>query len=158
MGRPSKPTSLKVLHGDFEKNPKRRNKREPTVKDKGPPKCPAHLCQVAKNEWKRVTKELASMKVLTSVDREALEQYCTTYASWRECLKHVRKYGVVLAKVDMMGNDIVYRNPADAAMATHTKTLHRLLCEFGLTPASRTRVQIDEEVSTREEAKKRFLA
>jgi len=157
-GPKPKPTSLKILHGSFEKDPSRRNKREPVPQDKTPPACPSHLGRLAKNEWKRIVKELQSLKVMAKVDREALEQYCAAYQSWRECLKDVRKRGVVLTKIDNGGNEIRYRNPADIAMVSHTKTIHTFLTEFGLTPSSRTRVQIDEKVETRDDAKKRFLA
>ena len=72
-GRPRKPSALKVLHGDFDKNPQRQNHNEPTVEVKAP-KCPAYITGESRKEWKRVTAELLSLRVLGEVDRSALEQ------------------------------------------------------------------------------------
>ena len=138
-GRPRKPTALKVLHGDFEKNPKRRNGAEPTVAS-GAPRVPTHLSRLAKNEWKRVVSELLQLGVLSQVERAALEQYCEAYAEWRQCLKAIQKEGRFYAT-----ENGVQEHPAAKAARQWAGVCHKSLCEFGMTPASRSRLHVTEE-------------
>lgn len=145
-GRPRKPTALKLLHGDFDKNPQRRNAEEPQPK-KSAPKCPAHLSDVAKDEWRRIVKELQSMDVVTQVDRSALEAYAVLYASWRDAIKTVSEEGAFLDSETGK-----YEHPASKAARQLASEMHKVLCQFGLTPASRSRVHVQkttEEVRMR---------
>lgn len=79
MGRPPKPTHLKVLEG----NPGKRalNKNEPRPQAKIP-SCPKHLDKEAKVEWKRISKQLLLLGLLTEVDRAALAAYCQAWSRW----------------------------------------------------------------------------
>jgi len=138
-GRPRKPTALKVLHGDFDKDPQRRPKAEPKV-DTGRPKTPAHLDRLSKNEWKRICSELEQLKVLTPVERGALEQYCVAYSEWRQAVDTVRKEGRYYQT-----EKGVTEHPAAKAMRALSTICHRYLCEFGLTPSSRSRLHVTEE-------------
>ena len=141
MGRPRKPTSLKILHGDFDKDPQRRNHAEPQLPP-AIPKCPAWIKGEARNEWKRVSEELQSMKVLTLPDRAALEAYVTIYAQWREALRQVAREGMVLASEH--GS---YENPASKIVARCGDQIHKFLCQFGLTPAARSRVNVTQQTA-----------
>ena len=141
MGRPRKPTALKILHGDFAKDPQRRNHREPDVPT-GIPDCPAWLAGDARKEWKRITDEIKSMKVVTLPDRSALEAYCTLYGQWRDALRQVKREGAVLTSEH--GS---YENPASKIAARCCDQIHKYLCQFGLTPASRSRVNVTNETA-----------
>jgi P27 family predicted phage terminase small subunit len=150
VGRPRKPTALKVLHGDFDKNPQRRNHREP-VPGKQPPKCPAWITGEARKEWKRIVDELESMGVASGVDRAALEQYCIAYDAWRQALRTVRKEGRTFAS-----NHGPRVHPADTLARSYADLCHRILCQFGLTPSSRTRLAIDHETHTHPDEEEYF--
>lgn len=141
MGRPRKPTALKILHGDFDKNPQRRNNAEPEVESKSPD-CPAWIKGEARNEWKRVCDELLLLKVVTLPDRAALEAYCKTYSTWRKALLHVEKHGLTLDSESGM-----YENPASKIAARCADQMHRYLCHFGMTPASRSRVNVTQQTA-----------
>ena len=67
-GRPPKPTAIKELEGNPGKRPL--NKNEPKPKAKAP-KCPPWLESDAKKEWRRLSKELEAMGLLTQVDMAA---------------------------------------------------------------------------------------
>jgi P27 family predicted phage terminase small subunit len=149
-GRPRKPTALKVLHGDFDKNPKRRNKSEPTP-DLAIPKCPAWLSEHAKAEWKRITKEVGDLKVLSLGERGALEQYCDTYGKWRECNETIKADGQWYST-----NHGLAEHPAAKAHRVYAGMCQKLLCEFGLTPSSRSRLAITKEPEV-DETEKRFF-
>ena len=67
-GRKPKPTAIKVLEG----NPGKRalNEMEPQPEKKAP-KCPVWLDKEAKKEWKRISKQLEDLGILTEVDMAA---------------------------------------------------------------------------------------
>jgi P27 family predicted phage terminase small subunit len=140
-GRPRKPTALKILHGDYDKNPQRRNRSEPVV-ESAIPDCPDWIDGDARDEWLRVVVELGSMKVITLPDRAAIEAYCQIYGTWREALRRVAEEGLILASKDGL-----YENPASKIASRCASDLHKYLCQFGLTPASRTRVNVTQQTA-----------
>jgi hypothetical protein len=48
------------------------------------PRCPAHLSDVARKEWRRIATPLYRMGVLSVTDRAALAAYCQAWARWVE--------------------------------------------------------------------------
>ena len=48
------------------------------------PRCPAHLNDVARKEWRRLATPLFDAGILTLADRAALAAYCVAYARWVE--------------------------------------------------------------------------
>jgi P27 family predicted phage terminase small subunit len=151
MGRPRKPSSLKLLHGDFDINPQRQNHNEPKP-ETGCPDCPAYLTGEARKEWKRIAAELGKIKVLTMVDRAGLEQYCKTYELWRKCLLETKRHGLIIVEplFDRLGNEVgskVSENPAAKMARAYSDQIQRLLAQFGLTPAARTRLSVEKETA-----------
>jgi len=134
-GRRPKPTALRELQG----NPGHRplNKREP--KPGGVPRCPSHLDDAAKREWKRISAELVSLNLLTSVDRAALSAYCASWSRWMDAETNVQKYGAVI-KSPKSGFPI--QNPYVGIANTALDQMRKFLVEFGMTPASRSRIQV----------------
>ena len=80
-GRKPTPTAIKELEG----NPGKRkiNEAEPKPEKKAPP-CPKWLEPEAKKEWRRLSKQLEQIGVLTEVDQAAFASYCQAYARWKE--------------------------------------------------------------------------
>ena len=68
-GRRPKPTRLKVLTGNPGKRPLNTEEPMPEI---AIPECPIELGPVAKREWDRLVGELASLRLLTNLDRAAL--------------------------------------------------------------------------------------
>jgi P27 family predicted phage terminase small subunit len=135
-GRRPKPTQLQLLHGAFDKNPQRRNRNEPIAPTEAPI-CPNHLNAVAKAEWKKICGQLRELGILSRSDRAALELYCQSYAAWREALKMLEQHGCVVET--QRGPR---RSPWDVIREKSGAFCTRLLIEFGLTPAARTRVHV----------------
>ncbi len=134
-GRKPKPTALKELAGNPGKRPLNRYEPQPRVKL---PPCPAHLTKSARAEWRRMGKELLALGVLTTVDRAALAAYCVAYARWAEAEKQVEKLGTIVKTAN--GNLI--QNPYLAVANRAMEQMTRLASEFGMTPSSRSRVQV----------------
>jgi P27 family predicted phage terminase small subunit len=96
-------------------------------------------------EWKRIAPQLFRAGLLTNVDVSALAVYCAAYARWQdaeEALARQREQddftcGLLIKTTN--GN--VIQNPL-VGIANRAALLVRLLgSEFGLTPASRTRIE-----------------
>ena len=140
MGRPGpprKPTALKRLAG----NPGRRPlpTREPKPAP-GIPTPPAHLGDEARREWARISGELHRCGLLTSVDRAAVAMYCLAYGRWVEAENKVRELGVVVRSPNNFPIHSPYLAVANKAM----DQMIRLLGELGLSPAARTRIEVEK--------------
>src|ERR1051325_241632 len=91
-GRHPKPTALKVLEGRSHR-PLPGNEPKPA---QGVPSCPKHLNSEARKEWRRITKELLHLGLLTKIDRGALSCYCQAWARLIEAEEYLAKEGVVI--------------------------------------------------------------
>lgn len=150
-GRRPKPTALKQLAG----NPGHRPLNDMEVKpEKVAPECPKGMRRAAKREWYNMVPQLMALNVLTKVDGKALMAYCDAYADWEESQKDCVKNGLVLDSpvLDKDNNPISIdgqllrvrkENPAFAVKCKALKTLKSFLIEFGLTPASRSKLKIE---------------
>jgi len=147
-GPAPKPSALKQLEG----NPGKRavNANEPRPKVKIPP-CPKHLSAEAQKEWRRVAKQLYDLKLLTDVDRAALAAYCQAWARWVQAEKEMATEDFRMITLTEKGYPVLtpWFSVADKAM----KQMKVFLAEFGMTPSSRSRVQVtpEEEVDDYEE-------
>ena len=132
-GRP-KPTALKLIEGNRGRRPlKREPKPRPVV-----PKCPAHLNTPAKREWGRVSKVLHKLGLLTEIDRAQLALYCQAWGRWIEAEDALKKHGTIV-KAPKTGWPI--QSPYLAVANKAMEQMQRALSEFGMSPASRTRVR-----------------
>lgn len=139
-GPPPKPTAMKRLEG----NPGRRplNEREPKARTRKP-KMPAWLSEDEQAEWKRITRELAAMQLLTSADADAIAVYCQVAVRYRDASAKVAKDGLTV----LTPNGYPVINPALSIVNKCIQQMHRLLTEFGMTPASRSRIAVPEPAS-----------
>src|SRR5262245_47442179 len=92
-GRRPKPTHLRLLQGNPGKRPINKNEPKPAAK---PPKPPEHLNAVALAEWNRLSQELSTLGLLTSVDSTAFSAYCMVYARWIDAEEALKKTGPVV--------------------------------------------------------------
>lgn len=118
------------------------NRSEP--KPGGVATCPRELDDEAKKEWKRVASELQSQGMLTVVDRAALAAYCVCYSRWRDSERQLELTGTVV-RSPKSGYPI--QNPYVGIANTALDQMRKFLIEFGMTPASRSRLQIDPPAS-----------
>jgi P27 family predicted phage terminase small subunit len=142
------PTALMFLKG----NPGRRpvTKREPQV-PAGRPAPPEYFDAVALAEWQRITPLLAAAGLLTALDRAALAAYCSAYARWLDAEAKLRELGP-LAPSARGGQQLSpYFRVANVAL----KQLREFGADFGLSPASRSRLQV--EAAPPEGALERFI-
>lgn len=133
-GRKPKPTALRLLDGNPGKRPI--NKDEPKPRP-GTPTCPFHNGKdpEACRAWHRLVKELAPSGLATMMDADALALLCQEMARKWDAEDKLRQYGVVISEMGRPRLSPYYRIANDAAA-----NIKALLAEFGLTPASRSRI------------------
>lgn len=114
MGNPRKPTKLLLLNGGIKHNPKRYADRLLEPKPNGPIGAPPEgMTYEAKQAWCEIVAECPT-GVLTSADRGAVEHMSILRAYCREGVMDVKAMALLL----------------------------RYYTELGMTPASRSKVQV----------------
>jgi len=143
MGRTPRPDEIKKLMG--EPNKDRFNPNGPKPKPSRPT-CPAHLSGSAKQEWKRIVPELETLNLLTQIDRAALAAYCEAYGRWVTAEKKLAELGKMspqqMAYLYKTTNGNLIINPLLSVCNTAMAQMKSFLTEFGMTPASRTRISV----------------
>lgn len=132
-GRKPKPTALKILEGNPGKRPL--NEYEP-MPNKKAPKCPAWLDKEAKKEWRRMSRQLEIIGVLTEVDMAAFAGYCQAYARWKEAEEFITKHGTIVKTPSGYWQQV----PQVSIAQTYLKIMNKFCEEFGLTPSARSRI------------------
>jgi P27 family predicted phage terminase small subunit len=134
-GPAPRPTALRVLEGNPSKRPL--NRSEPKPRAKTPP-CPDHLDELAKAEWKRLVRIIRHMRLLTEADYMALANLCQAYSRMVKAERKLAEAGL-LYKTQ---SGYVQQSPLLSVINTSVETITKLCREFGLTPSSRSRIQL----------------
>lgn len=125
-----RPTALKILRGN--------TGHRPLPKDEPKPEpgatMPEGLSEDAQAHWPAVAKMLEEAGVLTTIDAMALGLFCETYAQWRFATDQVSARPIVKRK------GIPYRSPYFPLVKETQDRLLKIMIEFGMTPASRSKV------------------
>lgn len=146
-GRIPKPTALKVVAG----NPGKRaiNKQEPDPVYLQDLAAPAWMHASAKAVWDEVAPQLSRAKLLTEVDVQALSMGCVAVAQYRQS---VRVAGDDLVKGKVVDSDNgepeqagEHLNPWMIVQSMSFKQAMAIFQQFGMTPASRTRIAIQPQ-------------
>ena len=142
-GRKPIPTKIKEREGNPGKRPLNKNEPEPG----GRPTCPAWLRKEAKREWIRIVPELTGLGLLSKIDRTALAGYCQTFAKWRQAEEFLEEHGFTyqIPKRDEAGEIVglyIQQFPQVSIAKACIEQLRALLTEFGMTPASRVRLEV----------------
>lgn len=123
QGRKPKPSTI------AEKQKERRGNK--TI-----PHPPEYLSDEAKECWKRLIKVLKGAGLIERADADALAMYCKAYERWLEAEENIKKFGMVTESRNGFPIVSPFVSVADKSMAQ----MMRLLTEFGMTPASRSRI------------------
>jgi P27 family predicted phage terminase small subunit len=134
MGRPRKPTRIKVVEGTARDD--RMNFREPMPK-RGIPNCPSFLSKAAKKKWKEIVPELDRLGVITLIDGDALACYCEAWGEFEATTKIIAKNGRFTSNA--AGTRISH--PAVAQQRSAWEAIKKFSCMYGLDPSSRSKIQ-----------------
>lgn len=139
-GPPPKPTSIRVREGNLARRPLPANEPRPRV---GEPAMPKYLDREGRQEWKRLVPILLAMRVLTKADGLQLANLCQAYSMLMQAHEAMRlatqKGGSGLLMKTPGG--YVQQSPLIGIINGQVEIINRISREFGLSPASRTRVE-----------------
>lgn len=153
-GPPAKPTATKILEGTFRKDRAAKNEPKPAA---ATPSCPAWLNTEARREWRRIVPLLEQLNLLTKVDRSALAGYCQAYSRWRQAERILDAEGLTMDFLSNNGASYSQARPEVAIAQQSAKLMKTFLAEFGLTPASRTRISVPVKEPEKKDATRELL-
>lgn len=147
MPKPRIPSKIKLLKGTFRSNESPKNEPAPPVVSTIP-KAPAHLNKWAKRMWKDTAAELHALGMITTLDTYTLEVLCEQYGIYRE-LKDAITHRIGedgkrerISYAQYLAGQNSQTIPEYAAMKSGFERFTALLKEFGLSPASRSRIDV----------------
>ena len=83
------------------------------------------------------------MELLTKVDLSALEAYCKTYSRWRAAEEQMDKLGTTVYKPSKeKDSNYLQSLPQVQVAQKYLVICKNFMSEFGLTPSSRSRMQL----------------
>lgn len=136
-GRKPKPTAKKRLEG----NPGKRkiNKREPLPKASEVIEAQA-ITDGAQAFIDKYKPQLHAMQILTDVDVAALELMATHYSIAWESARVIQKQGLTVTDTFKQ----VHKHPLLSVFRDNSTAYRAYAAEFGMTPSSRSRIQVPE--------------
>lgn len=145
-GPAPKPTALRVLQGNPGKVPLNPSEPQPSVAAPNLP-APTWLSKEAKEVWLRLRPDLPW---LTVADVDVLAAYCATFVRWRDAEDFLEANGLSFvvrgkAKKGKSGEiKFVQQWPQVNIAKQALQMMCKLGGELGLSPASRTRIRLEE--------------
>jgi P27 family predicted phage terminase small subunit len=147
------PTAVLRLRGSWRG---KANKAEPQPEATAPD-CPMWLSTAAKDVWGEVVAILAPTRVLTRADGKTLARYCEYFVRWKAACAFLEKNGEVYTLKDDAGNvKCVMPWPQVSQYHKCATMLLKIEEQFGMTPSSRSRIQVPSE-DDKPQAKSRFF-
>lgn len=135
-GPAPQPTALRLLTGS---HMERANPDEP-IPVEAEAECPPGTSELVRDVWDFTVRELRAMRTLHRCDRDSLLAYCEAVASHRKASRLLASSDVLIK--GEKGQPI--RNPALQVQRDAATLIRVYAQEFGLTPASRTRIRVEE--------------
>lgn len=156
MSRKVIPVSVQLAKGNPNRLTKyeieKRKEAEESLKPKMDDiQIPKWLDTVGKNEWKRVSKELEELNLLTNVDTTALGMYCDAYSKYQLATKKINKEGMFIEYTNKAGATNVIEHPAVKAQVKYAELIKKMCNEFGLTPGARAKMTLPKKEEIKEE-------
>lgn len=147
-GRPVLPLQVKLIQGTATKS--RTNFDEP-IPEPSFPRCPKHIVGEERREWKRIQREVGKLNIVRGPDRAAMESYCRFYAKWYQAGQALQQLqdkspdNPIVGLLIKTPSGYAQINPLWHLMCRAHERMMAFWTEFGLTPASRSRIRVEKE-------------
>ena len=141
MGRPRKPTAVRIAEGVRGHRPL--NESEPQPSPGAPDRCPPGLSKWAQTLWREIVAELDALGLLTVVDRGAFEAAIIGADQGHEADRAVRKFTAKVNSGKASREDFYHLSVMNNVSKKGWNQYKAFCVEFGCTPASRTRLTAD---------------
>ena len=137
-----KPTAIQILKNDPGKRAKRRLKKEPKPEIKNI-RCPRWLCEDATKLFNKMKNDLMKCGLLTVADVDAFAIYCNVLNDYLKYDKYLKE----LDESDLLkktNSGYQQQHPYVGMRNKSFEQLLKLQDRFGLSPAARARIQIND--------------
>ena len=138
-GPPRTPSEVLRLRGSW-RGKTRTGEPEP---EKGSPAMPEDFTDAEAVVWNRLTATLEGMQVVSQADWPELIRYCRQWVRWETCEAVIRREGMVY-EVSGRNGKLIKLRPEVAEAGRLDASLKAIEMQFGLTPASRSRLSIEK--------------
>jgi P27 family predicted phage terminase small subunit len=140
-GPAKQPSVVRYVRGDPSKEGFNEKEPKPPLTTLDPP---AGLDGLARDKWMDTVPKLVQMGVFTDADRMTWERYCEEYALWVHAKAMVQRHGDVMIMRPKKEGDPPYMqvSPYASRMDRYSASLLRMEQQYGLTPSSRSQVNI----------------
>jgi P27 family predicted phage terminase small subunit len=136
-GPPPHPLGLRLLTGD--KRPIPEGAPRPAARA---PRRPRHVTGYARRWWEMTVPALASLGIVSEIDRTVLAIAASLYQEWRELGDAIADQGGPTYECRTIAGEVMRRPRPEVAMrARAQRELVSVLQDLGCTPASRSRVR-----------------
>lgn len=136
-GPAPQPTSLKILKGNPGQRPL--NAQEAKIPAGELPVPTDELDEEGLKAWHRTVPILQQAGLATPADRDGLTAYCQLWSQWVHIQHTLQKHGQIVIR-----KGIPQLHPLAKQAEGMLPQLRQYLAEFGMTPASRSRIKVDQ--------------
>lgn len=105
---------------------------------------PTDLNPAARAEWMRLVAETLKTGVLTETDRGILKAAARAYAMWQKAEALLDRHGLTYETENTTGGTVIKKRPEVEIASDSWRRYRAALCELGLTPSARSRVQAND--------------
>ena len=159
MARPRKIVDMQSSH--LTKEQKQRKKQEEqtvVVGNEDQEKPPTWLKgTVAKNEWKRIVKELKKIEIVGNLDYVNLACYCNAYANYVETTKQLKDQPYCVERETRTGT-IVVKNPLISIQTNYAAEMRKFASLCGMTIDSRLKAAVHKVDKSEDNLERKFGA
>lgn len=141
-GRKPIPSKIIELRGGSRLTHRPPRSGDPRPEPKIPP-CPRGLGKVARKEWRRTSKKLYSLGILSTLDLAALSIYCTAWENFLKAGEELAKTGPFIRGKE----GFPVRNPWFRIQGEAVGQLRAMMAELGLSASSRSRIKVEKPKS-----------
>jgi P27 family predicted phage terminase small subunit len=103
------------------------------------PAAPADLSVIGKAKWRELGNALIELRLMTNLDLDILERYCTLYDRLKRAEKMIKQMGGEVTKSE---KGAPYQNPWVAIYNRTDGQLIKLGEQLGLSPSARSRLKV----------------
>lgn len=155
MARPAKPTQQKIIQGTFRKHRAKQGEPKPELLMQVP-KPPVHLNSYGKQMWRKVAPELVAKRIISTLDLHSLEILCDAYGMYRASRAAMLRNGKRTLAQYLKGQNS-QTTPEATMMRQCWATYKSFMSEFGLSPSSRTKLDVPGAKEAEEDPMERLF-
>lgn len=157
MGRGRKPTEMQKGNMTIINGAKKKLEEESVVVGKDQlEKVPTWLIdKVAKEEWKRLVKELEKIDIIGNLDKNNLAGYCNAFANYQKATKELKEAPFCVQKTTRTGT-VTVRNPLIDIQKLYAEEMRKFASLCGLTIDSRLKAAVTKTSKSEDDLKQKF--